>query len=133
MYSTFIYIYILHPYKHSTSIPRWNDVETVVSTSFQRGIHVKCLLGCICICTILKNWNRLFYQIEIKPIQDELKKRWILWHGVITHLQCVATSENAIILCCDICFPANTIIQENIYLNRDVIDIMPCKNHKNQI
>ena len=32
-------------YKHSTCIPRWNDVETVVSTSFQRGIHVKCLWG----------------------------------------------------------------------------------------
>ena len=28
------------PYKHNRCIPRWNDVETVVSTSFQRGIHV---------------------------------------------------------------------------------------------
>ena len=31
------------PYKHTTRIPRWNDVETAVSTSFQRGIHVVCL------------------------------------------------------------------------------------------
>ena len=31
------------PYKHTTWIPRWNDVETVTSTSFQRGIHVVCL------------------------------------------------------------------------------------------
>ena len=28
------------PYKHTTWIPRWNDVETVVSTSFQREVHV---------------------------------------------------------------------------------------------
>ena len=31
------------PYKHSMWIPRWNDVETSVSTSFQRGIHGECL------------------------------------------------------------------------------------------
>ena len=31
------------PYKHTTCIPRSNDVETVVSTSFQREIHVVCL------------------------------------------------------------------------------------------
>ena len=31
------------PYKHSSCIPRWNDVKTNVSTSFQRGIHVECL------------------------------------------------------------------------------------------
>ena len=29
-------------YKHTTWIPRWNDVETAVSTSFQRGIHMVC-------------------------------------------------------------------------------------------
>ena len=28
------------PYKHTTYIPLWNDVETVASTSFQRGTHV---------------------------------------------------------------------------------------------
>ena len=28
------------PFKHTTSIPRLNDVETVVSTLFQHGIHV---------------------------------------------------------------------------------------------
>ena len=28
------------PYKHTTWIPRWNNVETAVSTFFQRGIHV---------------------------------------------------------------------------------------------
>ena len=32
-----------HPYKHTTCIPLWNDVET-----FQRGIHVVCLYG-LCI------------------------------------------------------------------------------------
>ena len=32
------------PYKHTTCISRWNDVETVVSTSCQRGTHV-CLQG----------------------------------------------------------------------------------------
>ena len=31
------------PYKHTTWILRWNDVETVVSRSFQRGIYVMCL------------------------------------------------------------------------------------------
>ena len=31
------------PYKHTTCIPRWNDVETTVFTLFQRGIHVLCL------------------------------------------------------------------------------------------
>ena len=33
----------IYPYKHTTCIPHWNDVETVVSASFQRGIHVVCL------------------------------------------------------------------------------------------
>ena len=33
------------PYKHTTCIPHWNDVDTVVSTLFQRGIHVVCLSG----------------------------------------------------------------------------------------
>ena len=33
------------PYKHTTWIPRSNDVETIVSTSFQRGVHVVCLQG----------------------------------------------------------------------------------------
>ena len=28
------------PYKHTTWIPRWNDVEKVVFTSFQRGVFV---------------------------------------------------------------------------------------------
>ena len=32
-------------------------------------------------------------------------------HDVRIHSQCVATSENALILCCDICFPANTVIR----------------------
>ena len=31
------------PYKHTTWIPRWNNEETVVYTSFQRGIHGVCL------------------------------------------------------------------------------------------
>ena len=39
-------IYHKHPCKHTTCIPSWNDVEPVVSTSFQRGIHVVCLQGC---------------------------------------------------------------------------------------
>ena len=37
-------VYLVHiPYKHTTWILRWNDVETVVSTSFQRGIQAVCL------------------------------------------------------------------------------------------
>ena len=35
----------LVPYKHITYIPRWNNVETTVSASFQRGVHVACLEG----------------------------------------------------------------------------------------
>ena len=31
------------PYKHTKWIPRWNDMETTVSTLFQREIHVVCL------------------------------------------------------------------------------------------
>ena len=39
-----------NPTNTPTCIPRWNDVETTVSTSFQRGIHVECLLvSCIAI------------------------------------------------------------------------------------
>ena len=30
-------------FKYTTSISRWNDVETTVSTSFQRDLHVMCL------------------------------------------------------------------------------------------
>ena len=30
------------PCKHITCIPRWNSVESTVSTLFQRGIHVMC-------------------------------------------------------------------------------------------
>ena len=30
----------IHPYKHTTWIPRWNNEETVVSTSFQSGVFV---------------------------------------------------------------------------------------------
>ena len=33
----------IQPYKHTPWIPRWNDVETVAFTSFQRGIHELCL------------------------------------------------------------------------------------------
>ena len=33
------------PYKHTTCIPRLNDVETTVSMSFQCEIHVVCLKG----------------------------------------------------------------------------------------
>ena len=33
------------PYKHTLCIPRWNDVETTISTSFQREKHVVCLQG----------------------------------------------------------------------------------------
>ena len=29
-------------YKHITCIPRWIEVETFVSSKFQRGIHVVC-------------------------------------------------------------------------------------------
>ena len=32
-----------HAYKHTPWTPRLNDVETTVSTSFQRGINVVCL------------------------------------------------------------------------------------------
>ena len=31
------------PYNHTTCIPSWNDLETTVSMSLQRGIHVVCL------------------------------------------------------------------------------------------
>ena len=49
------------PYKHTTCIPRWNDVKTVVSTSFQREILVVCLWGCT-----FSNWlNLLFFILHI--------------------------------------------------------------------
>ena len=47
----------LYPYKYFTWIPRWNDVKTVVSTSFQRGIHVVCLLG-----------SSMFDRVPITPL-----------------------------------------------------------------
>ena len=43
MGSEYASIYDALPYKHTAWIPRWNDMEMVVSTSFQRGIHVMCL------------------------------------------------------------------------------------------
>ena len=42
-YRQWSYLYMKLAYKHTTWIPRWNDVETTVSTSFQRRIHVVCL------------------------------------------------------------------------------------------
>ena len=33
-------LHLPNPYKPTTCISRWNDVETVISTSFWRGIHV---------------------------------------------------------------------------------------------
>ena len=35
--------WLLHLYEHITCIPRWNNLERTVSTSFQRGTHVVCL------------------------------------------------------------------------------------------
>ena len=40
-----IFQFSSEPYKHTTCIPRWNDVETTVPTSFQHGIHGVCLQG----------------------------------------------------------------------------------------
>ena len=37
------FVLLKFPYKHTTCIPRWNDVATVVSTVFQRVNHVVCL------------------------------------------------------------------------------------------
>ena len=33
------------PYKHTTCISRWNDLKTIISASFERGIHVVCVHG----------------------------------------------------------------------------------------
>ena len=33
----------IYPCKQTAYIPRWNNVETFVYMSFQRGIHVVCL------------------------------------------------------------------------------------------
>ena len=38
----------INPYKHTTCIPRWDDVETVVFTSFQHGIDVVCSIATSC-------------------------------------------------------------------------------------
>ena len=40
-FSSYVFCRTHRPYKHTTWIRRWNDV----STPFQRGIHVVCLLG----------------------------------------------------------------------------------------
>ena len=37
---------LVWPYNHTACISRWNDVETVIYTSFQHGIQVACLSGC---------------------------------------------------------------------------------------
>ena len=42
---TFFVIFRGFPCKHTTCISRWNELETVVSTSLQRGIHVVSLQG----------------------------------------------------------------------------------------
>ena len=42
---TFFVIFRGLPCKHTTCISRWNEVETVVSMSLQRGIHVVSLQG----------------------------------------------------------------------------------------
>ena len=65
----------LVPYKHSTCILRWNDVETNVSTSFQSGIHLECLKGIFWYSVqILQNINQIISQ---KRIQNPYKHlRW---------------------------------------------------------
>ena len=57
-------------HKHTTCIPRafhvWNDVETTVSTSFQRGKHMGRLgkMGC---------WKRMLFQMISKKFLKSIK------------------------------------------------------------
>ena len=52
------------PNKHFTCIPRWHDVETVVSKSFQRGIQVVCFWGTI-YCTIRSKFQSKIVSLYI--------------------------------------------------------------------
>ena len=70
-------LFALLPYKHSTCIPRWNGVETFVSTSFQRGIHVVCLLGLV----IKEEW--LFLKVSCFEGVNLFKSpRRIVWNNL---------------------------------------------------
>ena len=49
-----------NPYKHSTCVPRWNNVETTISTSFQRGIT-----WCVCR-NVAINFSKFWLSFRLK-------------------------------------------------------------------
>ena len=49
-------------HKHITRIPRWNNVEATVSTSFQRGIHIVYLYIHNCFQTLSKIYDGAYLQ-----------------------------------------------------------------------
>ena len=52
------FVLLKFPCKHTTCIPRWNDVATVVSTVFQRENHVVCLHSGIVIILVRLVFNK---------------------------------------------------------------------------
>ena len=78
IYKCTVHLYI-SIYYIPTNTPRVFHVETTWKRLFPRRFNVEYTWS-VCwdvyvYVQVLKNSNRLFYQIEIKPIQDELKKR----------------------------------------------------------
>ena len=65
----------VNPYKHTACIPRWNDVETIVSTSFQRGIHLVCLQGRMIMWCFRTKLSPLFDFIFIRIYKDSFSKQ----------------------------------------------------------
>ena len=62
------------PHKHTTCIPRWNDVEKTVSTSLQLGIHVVCLLRYR---VILRR-----FCMDFRWISKLIHPRWVIFNDM---------------------------------------------------
>ena len=76
-------ILLLKPYKHTAFIPCWSNVEKVVSTSFQLGIHVVCLEGTWWSIIFRKGHRKVFRKYLFlnfsNTVKDNLDARDACW------------------------------------------------------
>ena len=78
-------------FKHTTCIPRWNNAETTVSTSFQCEIHVVCLQGYIWeLCH--GSQNSLYFGNVIMKFK-KYTKVWDIWNCKMMHVNDIINSH----------------------------------------
>ena len=70
VYNSFISNWMTEPCKHTTRVQRWNDVETTVSTSFQRAIRVVGVFARIVFFFILNVIEPVEYIVRVFPLID---------------------------------------------------------------